>query len=290
MRQCSGLIISLAIFLLFISGSAHAIPPNAHAVENGWACNAGFRKQSQQCNKMFIPPNARLSGQNWVCNDGFERKSNQCNPVTRSVVKSKVRPSNEAVHKAESLYLLNKHDEAFEAFLPLAMQGNASAQFYLAELYKAGKGLDKSQAIYWYQKSAEQGNPNAQFNIANAYYDGKVVTTDLLKAANWYELAAQNGVPEAQLNLGYMYSTGKGVQKNDKLASSWYKLAALRGNSKAQSNLGYRYCQGMGVEKSLQRCAYWVKKALDQNHPNAKKIWRSFGLQNHLANNGKSIG
>ena len=278
--------------LLGMSGAASATPLNAHEVNNGssWACDVGFRKQGQQCNPLYVPLNARLKGQGWECVAGYQRKSNQCNPTLSNVVATPPQ-RNAKVNQAESLFLLGYHKQAFKAFLPLAKEGDASAQFYLAELYQTDSNrLDKNRAIYWYKKSAAQGNPNAQFNLANAYYEGTGVSANLPQAANWYELAAKSGVPEAQLNLGYMYSRGRGVKRNDKLASLWYKVAAERGNAKAQSNLGYRYCNGVGVEKSLQQCAFWVKKAMDQRHPNAQKIWNAFELKNHFDGSIKNIG
>ena len=252
----------VTLSLLSLIGLAFTMPVNAHEVAKGWECNIALMKQSKRCSA-FSHPSAE----------------------------PKVDLLKEEVNQAESLYLLGKHDEAFEAFLPLALEGHPSAQFYLAELYQADDGkLDKNQAIYWYQKAAAQGNPNAQFNLANAYYEGKVVPADLLKAANWYERAAISGVPEAQLNLGYMYSQGKGVQKNDEIAALWYKVAAKRGNTKAQSNLGYRYCIGIGVEMSLGQCAFWVKKAMDQGHGNAKKIWETFKLEHHFDDADNMMG
>ena len=252
-----------SLSLLLPIALVSVIPANAHEVAEGWECNIALMTQSQRCN----PENPRA-----------DRK-----PLFDHMKAE--------VNQAESLYLLGKHDEAFEALLPLALKGHPSAQFYLAELYQTDNGnLDKNQAMYWYLQAANQGNPNAQFNLANAYYDGKVVPADLPKAAGWYERAAISGVPEAQLNLGYMYSQGKGVPKNDEVATLWYTVAAKRGNTKAQSNLGYRYCTGVGVEVSLGQCAFWVKKAMDQGHGNAKKIWDSFKLEHHFNDADKMTG
>jgi len=245
-------IIAKCLFLI-MSGLVFAMSANAHEVEDGWECKVALVKQSQQC-------------------------------------KSLVASLKNEVNQAESFYLLGQHDAAFEAFLSLALKGHPSAQFYLAELYLADDGkLDRDQAIYWYQKSAQQGNPNAQYNLANAYYYGDGVPADLLKAISWYLRAAVNGVPEAQLNLGYMYSYGEGVQKNDEAATLLYKFAAKSGNTKAQSNLGFRYCKGVGIEQNLEQCAYWVKKAMDQGHANAKKIWETFKLEQHLGDAEKKM-
>ena len=286
------IIIPPLLFILTIGLSAlsYALPKNAHQSHDGWACNAGFKKQGQQCNPIYIPLNASLKGNGWVCNAGFKRRSNQCNPLR--VVKIKPRKKQQSrpaqpskrkggasLQQAKQLYLNGNHEQAFSALYPLANSGDASAQFYLAELYySADSDLNRKEAIKWYKKAAAAGNAYAQYNLGNVYYDGRLVPTNLDVAADWYEKAAKSGIPEAQLNLGYMFSAGKGVAKNDQLATLWYKAAANFGNPKAQSNLGYRYCAGIGADKNYEQCAFWVKKAMRQGHKNAHKIWKAFKL------------
>ena len=251
----SGFVETLYSLCLFLQiGFLSVTPLNAHEQTNGWECKVALVKQSTQCHSKKVRA-TKLAAKNLKA----------------------------AVNQAESLYLLGKHDEAFKALRPLALQGSASAQFYLAELYQTDtKKSDKDKTIFWYRKAADQGNPNAQFNLANAYYNGRIVRTDLLKAAKWYQRAAISGVPEAQLNLGFMYSRGKGVPKNYEVATLWYEAAAKRGNIKAQSNLGYRYCIGAGVQISFAQCAYWVKQAMDKGNENAKKIWVAYKLERHF--------
>ena len=70
----------LFVIMFSLSWSAsYAIPPNAQAVGNGWACSTGFKRQGQQCNKIYIPPNAKLLGEGWSCIEGFKRVAQQCN-------------------------------------------------------------------------------------------------------------------------------------------------------------------------------------------------------------------
>ncbi|MGB1311250.1 MAG: hypothetical protein ACPG47_08560 [Leucothrix sp.] len=68
MNQLITLLLSSALLIMLVSASANALPPNAHAVGNGWKCNTGYKRQGQQCNKIFIPPNAVFRGQGWICN------------------------------------------------------------------------------------------------------------------------------------------------------------------------------------------------------------------------------
>lgn len=58
--------------------------------------------------------------------------------------------------------------EAFEKLLPLAEQGDETAQFTLGIMYSRGQGVAQNdiEAVRWYRSSAEQGNASAQNNLA----------------------------------------------------------------------------------------------------------------------------
>ena len=82
--------ILLAISLLLTSLISLAeLPPNAtpSAYGNGWQCQKGYAKSSNQCNKVVLPVNAELnySGNGWQCQKGFAKSSNQCNKVVLPV-------------------------------------------------------------------------------------------------------------------------------------------------------------------------------------------------------------
>jgi hypothetical protein len=69
---------------------------------------------------------------------------------------------------------------AFNEFLPLAKQGDASAQFSLGIMYYKGQGVpqDYAEAVRWYRKAADQGNVVAQTALRRMYHnDQKVVST-----------------------------------------------------------------------------------------------------------------
>ena len=94
-------------------------------------------------------------------------------------------------------------DALFQLVHLLALQGNMSAQYYLAVMYN--NGADKVQR-------------------------------DSPKAAEWYRKAAEQGHVEAQLNLGALYATGDGVPQDLIVAYAWTYLAAVSGNEIAQKN------------------------------------------------------
>ncbi len=138
---------------------------------------------------------------------------------------------------------------ALKEFLPLAKQGNASAQFILGTMYANGEGVpqDYTEAAKLYRLAAEQGHPRAQFNLGFMYHDGRGVAQNYKEAAKWYRLAAEQGEAEAQFILGTMYGTGQGVPQDYKEAVRWYRLAADQGHPHAQFSLGTMYGKGQGV-------------------------------------------
>ena len=84
---------------------------------------------------------------------------------------------------------------ALSLWLPLAEQGNASAQYNVAVLYEKGQGAaqDFREAARWYLKAAEQGDPDAQYSIAVLYEKGiGVVAPSRSDAQKWYALAVAN--------------------------------------------------------------------------------------------------
>ena len=60
---------------------------------------------------------------------------------------------------AENAYNRGDYETALKKFLPLAEQGNASAQYNLGVMYANGRGVpqDYAEAMKWYRLAAEQG-------------------------------------------------------------------------------------------------------------------------------------
>ena len=112
---------------------------------------------------------------------------------------------------------------ALREWRPLAMQGNAAAQYNLGLMYSKGRGVpqDHAEAVRWYRKAAVQGYAAAQFNLALMYDNGRGVTQDYVEAAKWYRKAADQGDAVAQNNLGVMYERGQGVRQDHAEAVKW---------------------------------------------------------------------
>lgn len=116
---------------------------------------------------------------------------------------------------------------AFDEFKPLALGGDAAAQYRLGVMYANGQGVakDEQQAAAWYLKAAVQDDSRAQFAIAEMYNKGQGVPLNKKQAATWYIEAADHGYPKAQYTVGLMYAKGEGVPQDYVIAYKWLSLA-----------------------------------------------------------------
>lgn len=116
---------------------------------------------------------------------------------------------------------------ALDEFKPLALGGDASAQYRLAVMYEKGLGVkrDDQQAAAWYLKAAIQDDSRAQFALAEMYHKGQGVPLNEKQAIHWYVEAADHGYPKAQYTVGLMYAKGEGVPQDYVIAYKWLSLA-----------------------------------------------------------------
>ena len=140
--------------------------------------------------------------------------------------------------EGETAYKKKDYTTALRELRPLAEQGDAAAQFYMAKMYANGYGVpeDDAEAVKWCRKAAEQGHTNAQGNLGIMYYTGTGVAKDAVEAVEWFRKAAEQGHTNAQGNLGAMYAKGDGVAKDDVTAYFWFSLAVAQGNENASRN------------------------------------------------------
>ncbi|MDP6786107.1 MAG: tetratricopeptide repeat protein [Rhodospirillales bacterium] len=130
--------------------------------------------------------------------------------------------------------------QRFHVLQPLAEQGDADAQYDLAGLYRAGRGVevDPRAAAEWYLKAAKKGHVAARHALGRMFETGQGVKRNFQKAAQWYGLAAGIGEHgEAQYDLGTLYYHGRGVPHDYAVAIKWYRKAALRGHTVAQFHM-----------------------------------------------------
>ena len=125
-------------------------------------------------------------------------------------------------------------DEAYQLTfrknLPLAKEGNASAQYNVGTMYYEGLGVydNFDEAFIWFRRSADQGYARAQSRLGYIYADGDEVPQDYALAVKWFQLAATQGHAKAQYNLGTLYREGLGVPQDFVMAHLWLNLATSR--------------------------------------------------------------
>lgn len=115
---------------------------------------------------------------------------------------------------------------AVQTWRPLAVAGNADAQFNMGQAYKLGRGVqaDLPAAIEWFRKAAVQGHAQAIDNYGLALFqEGKKA-----EALPWLEKSVARGERRTQLVLGTMLFNADGV------ARDWTRAYALVTRSSQQ--------------------------------------------------------
>ncbi len=144
--------------------------------------------------------------------------------------------ANEAESR-KGLEALNAGDyaKALSIWLPLAEDGDNTAQGLLGIMYQMGQGVDVDykEAEKWYRKSAEQGNRESQFRLAGLL----------------------SGVPNSRTGLFDEYT---GVPQDLKEATKWYRKSAKQAHGRAQATLASRYLLGEGVVKDYSQAYMWA--------------------------------
>ena len=99
--------------------------------------------------------------------------------------------------------------------------------------FEAHERGDYATAFAGFKALAEDGDRVAQFALAVMYEAGKGIPRDLKQAIRWYQTAAANGQRDAMFNLGAMYANGEGVQQDLVTALAYLDVADLLGHKEA---------------------------------------------------------
>jgi hypothetical protein len=101
---------------------------------------------------------------------------------------------------------------AVDEWRPLAIAGDADAEFNLGQAYKLGRGvpLDPALARSWFLKAANQGHVQAADNYGLSLFENG----QKAEAVPWLEKSAARGEPRAQLVFGTMLFNGDGVARD----------------------------------------------------------------------------
>ena len=118
--------------------------------------------------------------------------------------------------------------------------GTAQAQVRMGLLYYHGHAVkeDDAAAFAWFARASRQGNADAQYHLANMYNYGLGLPPGEKdpdrSAAQWYFESARQGHADAQYVLAILFLTGKGVERSEAEAAKWMKRAAQGGHPQAR--------------------------------------------------------
>jgi TPR repeat protein len=120
---------------------------------------------------------------------------------------------------------------ALDRLMKGAERGDASAEFYLALLYKDGLGVPRDDVRYasLLRKAGEQDHAGAQARLIGVYEEGKGVAKDPVQAAQWARRAADQGELAGQLALVMDYYYGRGVARSYVEAIKWQAILEAKG-------------------------------------------------------------
>ena len=124
---------------------------------------------------------------------------------------------------------------AVEIWQPLAEDGNADAQFNLAQAYRLGRGVavDADRARALFAEAAEQGHLGARTNLGLMLYsEGKRA-----EGLDWLYEAAEQGEPRAMLVYGTALFNGETLERDSVTGYALVSRAAAKDLAAARQTL-----------------------------------------------------
>jgi len=123
-------------------------------------------------------------------------------------------------------------EKAYAVFLPLARQGDPSANFWVGKMLLEGIGVkqDKSKGVDYLLRAADSDMPMAAYYLGRCSAIGDGMPSDQEQAVNWYRQAAHGGNHYGQYYLARALAEGCGTQTNMHQALHWFERAAIKGH------------------------------------------------------------
>ena len=157
--------------------------------------------------------------------------------------------------------------ELIDDFKKLLLTENPQLYYEYGDLLMktAWNNEDRTEALEWFQRSADGGNVNAMYQISIMYRDGKGPKRDNTKHLEWLKKAAENGHTQSQLMLGNMYRDGVKVESDESEAFKWYRMAAENNNPDTIYQVAMMYRDGKGVDKNKDESNRWLRLYSEHN-------------------------
>lgn len=171
-----------------------------------------------------------------------------------------------------------------EAFTAAAEQGNAVAQYQLAQLYRSGSLVpqDDKAAYDWARMAAEEGLGEAEIMLAENYLAGRGVTADRDTGLQWLRLAVAQDRPAIWVMAGKLHLTGVSstaktepetvLPADPEQARVLFQRAADIGNEEGELALCLYYMQGQrGSAPSPKTGQPWCDRAAARGNQEARR-------------------
>ncbi len=179
---------------------------------------------------------------------------------------------------AYDAFLNGRYEDAIAIWLPLASEGDATAQFNIGVMYANGLGVDRDMksAMDWWTRAARQLHVRAAHNLALAMLagepkaNGTAVQPDYPGILRFLKIGADAGYPNSEYTLAKLYQEGVGVEKDPRRAAELFLSASIKGFAKAQYNLGKVYRDGEGMPQSESLSLFWFIEAAERSHARAQ--------------------
>jgi TPR repeat protein len=123
----------------------------------------------------------------------------------------------------------------------------------------------------WLEKSAAQGNAEAQYSLAQIFESGEGRKQDYKKALQYYELAAEQNDPMALRAMGDCYFYGVVAEEDEKKGLKYYRKAADDGDTNSKIQLGKCYYYGWGVTADFLEAVEYFQQAISDDEAQIEK-------------------
>ena len=177
----------------------------------------------------------------------------------------------QTVDEGFAAYEAGEYERAYDIFLPLAREGDATAQYAIGVFHHYGvlAPAAPAQAAQWYEAAVAAGQLDAMVELGVLYSQGSGVDQDLERALALFTVAAENDIALSQYNLAYLLINGLGTAPDPVGGARWMQRSAAQGYDRAQYELGNLYLNGTGVEKDAGVAMTWFERAAHAGVPEA---------------------
>ena len=153
------------------------------------------------------------------------------------------------------------------AYFKMAVATNSpGATLELAEAYKKGYGVEKSQV------ESDKYSQLAKVQSWQLKKDFEEFKKDEKKYFEFLKMAADQGETIVQFFVAEYYEKSVGVEKSPENAFAYYKMLADKGFISGQCKVGSFYAQGIGVKQSFEQAFIYYSLAVynKEEHPDIK--------------------